>query len=675
MSSVKLYVYDLSQGLARVLSPALLNKQIEGIWHTAVIVYDIEFYYGQGIFTAKPGSTHHGTPAKVVEMGTTEITPSMFSEFLDSIRADYTAEKYNLLDHNCNHFTNEVCQFLVGKEIPSFVLNLSAEIFSTPFGQQFEPMLRSMASRGQQGGQEASDLLKSVIERVPAAAPVANPVQSQIAAQGTMGKPQVVSCNSLSQFEELAKGHPCIVIDFSSEGCPPCRAIYPEFEKLAINYNEPGFRFRLPRGQRSYARERQSNGGSVLLPVKVETNIAPALASKFGVNSTPTFVAVIRGSASVDGIGSLVGANKSALDNLMLKALKAAYPPHPHALLDLKQLPHLSRTLQRYHSASPIANVVRKLSEFLSASGDGPDKVNVEHLKLISDCLHSASSSSNIVEAGALEKAVGALFQCLKVLPIEHHYPVLDLFRLLVLDSQLHNLWLLNNGASNLCKLFIHMESFALEAKLALEDAEKLAKVKPTFLMYLRLASNLIQEPLFEHVLHTDTSLSSAEAGGRSATRQPYRTVLVSIVTLALLSKDAQLFSTSVEGSLWNLACYESMWRDGHDLTAEIDESLSTHADWVIELMVAVLSVIDFEAENSNVTVENALLFEKLLCAQAHFLLFADYNILETCSALDLDVHLAKIEKKISASGQMLQTRQFLLQVLSDCRLILSKSY
>lgn len=39
MASVTLRVYDLSGGMARQLSPALLGKQIDGIWHTGVLVY------------------------------------------------------------------------------------------------------------------------------------------------------------------------------------------------------------------------------------------------------------------------------------------------------------------------------------------------------------------------------------------------------------------------------------------------------------------------------------------------------------------------------------------------------------------------------------------------------------------------------------------------------------
>ena len=35
----------------------------------------------------------------------------------------FAGEKYNLIDKNCNHFTDEACEFLVGKGIPKKVVD------------------------------------------------------------------------------------------------------------------------------------------------------------------------------------------------------------------------------------------------------------------------------------------------------------------------------------------------------------------------------------------------------------------------------------------------------------------------------------------------------------------------------------------------------------------------
>lgn len=56
---VELYVYDLTQGLARQLSPALLGQQIDGVWHSAIVAWGREIFFGHGIsIVAPPGTTH-----------------------------------------------------------------------------------------------------------------------------------------------------------------------------------------------------------------------------------------------------------------------------------------------------------------------------------------------------------------------------------------------------------------------------------------------------------------------------------------------------------------------------------------------------------------------------------------------------------------------------------------
>ena len=36
---VQVYIYDLSQGMARQMGQAIIGRPIEGIWHTAVVVH------------------------------------------------------------------------------------------------------------------------------------------------------------------------------------------------------------------------------------------------------------------------------------------------------------------------------------------------------------------------------------------------------------------------------------------------------------------------------------------------------------------------------------------------------------------------------------------------------------------------------------------------------------
>lgn len=141
---VTLNVYDLSQGLARQLSTAFLGKAIEAIWHTGVVVYGNEYYFGGGIQHSPAGSTPYGKPIRVVDLGITHVPKDVFEMYLQEISPRYTAETYSLLTHNCNNFSNEVVQFLVGTTIPEYILQLPNEVMSSPMGALILPMIQNL---------------------------------------------------------------------------------------------------------------------------------------------------------------------------------------------------------------------------------------------------------------------------------------------------------------------------------------------------------------------------------------------------------------------------------------------------------------------------------------------------------------------------------------------------
>ncbi|CAH1417876.1 unnamed protein product [Lactuca virosa] len=96
---VSLHVYDLSHGLARQLSMSFLGKTIEAIWHTGVVVYGREYYYGRGIQEVVAGTAPYGTPMRVVDLG---------------------------------------------NNIPDYILNLPNEVTSSPMGALIMPMIQNL---------------------------------------------------------------------------------------------------------------------------------------------------------------------------------------------------------------------------------------------------------------------------------------------------------------------------------------------------------------------------------------------------------------------------------------------------------------------------------------------------------------------------------------------------
>lgn len=89
--------------------------------HTSVVVFGRETFFGQGILHAIPGQTHHGQPQQILDMGETELDEETFNEYIESLSEEYTAEKYHLMEFNCNHFTADVVGFLTGGVIPAWI--------------------------------------------------------------------------------------------------------------------------------------------------------------------------------------------------------------------------------------------------------------------------------------------------------------------------------------------------------------------------------------------------------------------------------------------------------------------------------------------------------------------------------------------------------------------------
>jgi hypothetical protein len=80
---------------------------LDAIYHTSVVIFGREFFYGQGIMSAIPGTTPHGQPIERVDMGETEIPQEVFMEFMDNMRETYTADAYHLLGESISIYRHQ----------------------------------------------------------------------------------------------------------------------------------------------------------------------------------------------------------------------------------------------------------------------------------------------------------------------------------------------------------------------------------------------------------------------------------------------------------------------------------------------------------------------------------------------------------------------------------------
>lgn len=157
-SKVELYIYDLTGGMARqfgsMLAPGL---QLDGVWHTAIVCFNTEWFYGGGgIEQCSPGGTMMGRPLKVEQLGETRLSRVEFQTYLTQLESDrFAGHRYDLFRHNCNNFSNEVALHLCNKQIPQYILDLPNMVLNSPLAQMLAPIIQQATPHGSHIGGSA----------------------------------------------------------------------------------------------------------------------------------------------------------------------------------------------------------------------------------------------------------------------------------------------------------------------------------------------------------------------------------------------------------------------------------------------------------------------------------------------------------------------------------------
>jgi len=149
-AEVQLYQYDLSNGKAWWISPLVFcGQQFEGIWHTGVVVHGREYWFGGGVFESTPGDTPFGQPTKVVPLPaqTMRTRDELWSFVQQELSGEFTRGNYDVLTHNCNHFTDALCLFLINQHIPKDVLQQPQQVMNTCVARLLRPVLNRMLGR------------------------------------------------------------------------------------------------------------------------------------------------------------------------------------------------------------------------------------------------------------------------------------------------------------------------------------------------------------------------------------------------------------------------------------------------------------------------------------------------------------------------------------------------
>lgn len=148
---VQLYIYDLSQGMARSLGPALGLHDLEGVWHTAIVVHNTEIFFGgSGIEHCLPGTTMLGQPLQTQNLGSTNIDMENLTAYLRTLgQSEFHGGRYDLFKHNCNNFSSYLTKFLGVENIPQHILDLPDKVMSSPMAAMLRPILEQATPDGQ----------------------------------------------------------------------------------------------------------------------------------------------------------------------------------------------------------------------------------------------------------------------------------------------------------------------------------------------------------------------------------------------------------------------------------------------------------------------------------------------------------------------------------------------
>ena len=526
--------------MARQFSQALTGVQIDAIYHTAIVFNSVEYFFGQGVHRKVPGSTHHGRPMSVVDMGKTELPVDVVEEYIDSLEQIYTPESYDLFLHNCNNFTQDLAMFLVGKSIPEEITSLPETFLSTPIGQMLRTQLDQSMRTMTQAPDAASgrDAQRKHPSTTAASQPISNGTSSTPATTILPFKstvPKIINCQppannsppgrvynitTASELDTLlsVSRDSCAVIFFTSASCPPCKIAYPTYDELASEA-----------GVLATAR---------LIKIDISaSHSAQSVAQRYQISATPTFITFLKGQKQ----DQWAGANPAQLRGNVRLLLQMAHPPqHPHANL---KLPSFQRPIERptlYARTPPLDKLLTKIGSTLSS--DPPVQDLVAYIK--------ARDAKGMQEAPIpnLHDFSATLNAKFSSLPSDSHFAVIDLVRTAAADSRVSSYFATEPAHQTLSKLFPNFQTDTnfTEAKYNIQSVT------------LQLACNLFSSNMFqEQLLHT----------GDEHPISRLRETIEALAAQALLSPHAN--SRSMAAALvYNLSAYAHNERMHQSLTS-----------------------------------------------------------------------------------------------------------
>ncbi|KAK9842103.1 hypothetical protein WJX81_008544 [Elliptochloris bilobata] len=103
-----------------------------GIFHSGVQIHGVEYAYGgheydmSGVFATAPRDAPGPvTWRESVVIGYTSLEPHEVQDVVQHLGYEFRGNSYHLLERNCNHFSEALCEKLTGERTPSWVNRLA----------------------------------------------------------------------------------------------------------------------------------------------------------------------------------------------------------------------------------------------------------------------------------------------------------------------------------------------------------------------------------------------------------------------------------------------------------------------------------------------------------------------------------------------------------------------
>ncbi|SJX64644.1 uncharacterized protein SRS1_15460 [Sporisorium reilianum f. sp. reilianum] len=651
---VKLYVYDLSRGMARSMSLSLTGRQIDGIWHTSIVAWDREYFFGQGISVVYPGASHHGAPLETFDLGITSIDRETFEgALLPDLRDRFRPQDYNLLSWNCNNFSQEVSQILTGADIPAHIRSLPQDFLSTPFGQMLRPQIDAMFRA------PAADLTAPAATAAAASNTFSNDLLSQVASRAYTGNTPMESATPSKassadpvhhittgkQLDEILSVFPCVAVLFTSESCPPCRIIKPAFTDLAHHH---------------HVDETKPGNHKRAAFVQVDSNASTSsLFASSSVTATPTVKLYTFGKESNQVRGADVGELKTAVDLMLFEV----YPPHPHARLSkpLQALDSLPSQPHLYTATPKLDSLLQKVDTMVAQH---PAKSFAEKadLQLARKTIATAwipwletmrdGKAKQPAPASLADETSKVAKQLSETFAIDALFPILDLYRLSSLNEAFVTAAFRQPTATDRKDVNGMMRLLSLVSELAYKE-EWTASHRPLLLTAARLVTNLAASTPFVEVIESHENI---------------RSLVLELTTSLLLCPDAGVRSAAATCA-FNLALHQHAERaDWINRDPQAPPMLGSRLGetWESELASALLQAIVNESESAE-TLHRLL---AALTLHIHLSQFWSDSVGPMLQVLDAADALANAKR-----GEPVQSsakRQELSRLLDDLVLLLS---